>query len=93
MKKTSSILLGKDIAIGFVEGVQGSAEGSRRVTEKFFQSTPALETLQCRKMLNTVLSEGVSVLFPTLLVGAGCLVELTLLNFHVSDPGLPAAAG
>lgn len=36
---------------------------------------------------------GVSLLLPTLLVDSGCLVELMLLNFHVSDPGLPAAAG
>lgn len=54
--------MGKVIAAGFVEGVQGRAEESRRATEKcvVFQPTPALETVQCRRILQTVLQRGVT---------------------------------
>lgn len=62
MKRASSILLRKDIAVGFVEGVQGRAEGSRRATEKYvmFQPAPALETVPCRRILQTVPQRGVT---------------------------------
>lgn len=60
------------------------AERSRRAEKcVLFQPNPVLETIQCRR---------VSLLLLTLLVGAGGLVELSLLGFCVSDPNQIAPA-
>lgn len=59
-KGTSDILLGKDAAVGVVEGVQGWAEGSKRATEKWELPIPALETTQCVRMLKTVLHRDIA---------------------------------